>query len=368
VRRRPVAFGGALLAAAVVGSVVTITLWSGNSTTASPRRPAVTTAPVVRTDLATTSLTEGTLGYAPLGPVVNRLSGIYTELPGPGATIHPGAALYRVDDRPVILMSGATPAWRDFAAGMADGPDVTELEANLVALGDAAGLFSTATDHFSALTADAIQRWQVANGLARDGQVALGQVVFLPGPVLVGADNAAVGQTAAPGDDPFQVSTTTRIVTVALNPSLPSVALGEAVSIVLQTNTTTPGRITAIGPAPPTGGSGSQGSSGNSTGAGGSNQPPASALVTITPDQPAATGTGSGVAVQVSLTTQSATGVLAVPVSALLALAGGGYGVEAVTPSGSHHLVGVTTGVFTGSQVQITGPGIEAGSRVVVAQ
>ena len=60
--------------------------------------------------------------------------------------------------------------------------------------------------------------------------------------------------------------------------------------------------------------------------------------------------------------------VLAVPVSALLALAGGGYGLEVVEPSGAHRLVGVHTGVFAGSQVQVSGPQIAAGTIVVVAQ
>jgi len=60
--------------------------------------------------------------------------------------------------------------------------------------------------------------------------------------------------------------------------------------------------------------------------------------------------------------------VLAVPVTALLALAGGGYGVEVVTGSGADRLVGVQAGLFAGGQVAISGPGISAGTRVVVAQ
>jgi hypothetical protein len=60
--------------------------------------------------------------------------------------------------------------------------------------------------------------------------------------------------------------------------------------------------------------------------------------------------------------------VLAVPVTALLALAGGGYGVEIVTGPGTDRLVGVQTGIFAGGRVAITGPGIAAGTRVVVAQ
>jgi len=60
--------------------------------------------------------------------------------------------------------------------------------------------------------------------------------------------------------------------------------------------------------------------------------------------------------------------VLAVPVSALLALSGGGYGLEVVEPSGVHRLVAVHTGMFAGSLVQVSGAAIVAGTRVVVAQ
>jgi hypothetical protein len=91
-------------------------------------------------------------------------------------------------------------------------------------------------------------------------------------------------------------------------------------------------------------------------------------VATITPDHPEATGVGVGVGVQVALTVQSAHDVLAVPIAALLALAGGGYGLEVVEPGGVHRLAGVTTGVFTGSQVQVSGAGIDAGAKVVVAQ
>jgi hypothetical protein len=88
----------------------------------------------------------------------------------------------------------------------------------------------------------------------------------------------------------------------------------------------------------------------------------------VTPEQPQATGTGVNVGVQVSLAVDSARDVLAVPVAALLALAGGGYGLEVVTPAGAHHLVGVTTGIFASGQVQVSGDGITTGTRVVVAQ
>jgi hypothetical protein len=150
------------------------------------------------------------------------------------------------------------------------------------------------------------------------------------------------------------VTTTRRNVSVPVNPSLPPVTVGERVSIVLPSLVRTPGRVTAIGP--PTSGQGTGGTAG------------ASSVLTVTPDRPAVTGTGTGVPVQVSLTVQSVRHVLAMPVSALLALSGGGYGIEIVTEAGRHRLVGVTAGTFAGGLVQVSGAGIVAGTKVVVAQ
>jgi hypothetical protein len=365
--RRRLAFVGLLVLGAAVGSFATITVWGGSSA-AVPAPPPVTTATVMRTDLVTTTLTEGTLGYSPTDPVVNRMTGTYTELPASGTTVQRGDVLYRVDDQPTVLMFGPTPSWRSLALGVNDGPDVLELKSNLMALGHAGGLFTTASSHFDSLTALAVERWQSAHGYLPDGQVALGQIVFLPGPVLVGSPNVARGQPASPGSIPYQATTATRIVAVPLTPNLLSVAVGERVSIVLASNTTTGGTITAVGPAPTSGNPASAGSTTGGTTSGGSDQSQASALATVTPDQPGTTGTGAGVPVQVSLTVQSASNVLAAPIAALLALAGGGYGVEVVGPSGVHHVVGVTMGVFSGSQVQINGAGVQAGTRVVVAQ
>jgi peptidoglycan hydrolase-like protein with peptidoglycan-binding domain len=251
---------------------------------------------------------------------------------------------------------------------MADGitgPDVTELDRNLIALGYAGGLFSTPSDAFTPATSLAVERWQQDVGLPVTGQVDLGRVLFLPGRVLVGATDVAPGDPASPGQVPYQVTTATRVVTVPLNPAnAPRVTLGERVRIVLPSGAVTPGMVTAMGPPPPSAGSG--GSPGSSSG--GSSASSAATVLTVAPLHPWRTGKGSDVPVQVSLTTQSATGVLAVPVSALLALQGGGYGLEVVEPSGGHRLVAVHTGIFAGSLVQVSGAGIAAGTKVVVAQ
>ena len=57
--------------------------------------------------------------------------------------------------------------------------------------------------------------------------------------------------------------------------------------------------------------------------------------------------------------------------NALLALAGGGFGVQVVTGHSSH-LVGVTTGLYCNTLVQVSGPGMTTGGAgggaVVVTQ
>jgi peptidoglycan hydrolase-like protein with peptidoglycan-binding domain len=326
-----------LAAAAVAGAVAAVAVRGGQTASAAPPPPVATTT-VVRTNLVTTALTGGTLGYAPARPVLNLVTGIYTWLPRPGALIRAGGVLYRVDDSPVTLMAGAVPAWRPFGIGMADGPDVRQLQAGLIAGHFAGGLFTTPAGHYDLATADAVERWQAARGLTVTGWIPLGQVVFLPTAVLVGAIDVAAGEAAAAGQRPYQVTTSQRTVTVPVNSTLPPAFAGERVSIVLPSQATVPGTISAAG----------------------------SAQLIVTPR--GATGTGTNVQVQVSLAVQSARDVLAVPVSALLALAGGGYGLEVVGPSGVHRLVGVTAGLFASGQVQVSGAGIAAGTRVVVAQ
>ena len=337
-RRRRGVLAASLAAAAVAGAVAAVAVRGGQTASAAPPPPRVATATVVRTNLVTTALTGGTLGYAPARPVLNLVTGIYTWLPRPGALVRAGGVLYRVDDSPVTLMAGAVPAWRPFGIGMTDGPDVRQLQAGLIAGHFAGGLFTTPTGHYDLATADAVERWQAARGLTVTGWIPLGQVVFLPTAVLVGAMDVAAGEAAAAGQRPYQVTTSQRTVTVPVNSTLPLVFAGERVSIVLPSQATVPGTISAAG----------------------------SAQLIVTPR--GATGTGTNVQVQVSLAVQSARDVLAVPVSALLALAGGGYGLEVVGPSGVHRLVGVTAGLFASGQVQVSGAGIAAGTRVVVAQ
>jgi multidrug efflux pump subunit AcrA (membrane-fusion protein) len=71
--------------------------------------------------------------------------------------------------------------------------------------------------------------------------------------------------------------------------------------------------------------------------------------------------------VTVEITTGSVKNALVVPVDALLARPGG-YAVEVVGASGTHHLVPVRVGMFDNAAglVQVSGPGLAVGQHVVV--
>ena len=87
--------------------------------------------------------------------------------------------------------------------------------------------------------------------------------------------------------------------------------------------------------------------------------------VTVTLDSIPKLATLDQAPVNVNITTQRAANVLAVPVNALLALQGGGFGVQVMTGN-TGHLVGVTTGLYANNLVQISGSGISVGTRVEV--
>jgi hypothetical protein len=87
--------------------------------------------------------------------------------------------------------------------------------------------------------------------------------------------------------------------------------------------------------------------------------------VTVRLTHPGAAGNLDQAPVAVNIVTAQAHDVLAVPISALVALAGGGYAVEVVRGS-ARYLVAVQTGLFSDTLVQVSGAGLVAGLNVEV--
>jgi Putative peptidoglycan binding domain len=196
--RRLLAAGGAVAGVALITGVVVGAGLPGSSKGASKVHVSGA-ATVARRDLVSTDTESGTLGYANPQTVYNRVSGTITWLPAVGRQIKPGGTLYRVDNAPIVLFDGTTPAYRTLEAGISDGPDIGELNRNLVALGYDPSHEITVNDTWQTGTTDAINRWQSALGETQTGVITLGQVVFLPGPQLVTTVETVLGSTGGSG-------------------------------------------------------------------------------------------------------------------------------------------------------------------------
>jgi hypothetical protein len=82
-------------------------------------------------------------------------------------------------------------------------------------------------------------------------------------------------------------------------------------------------------------------------------------------DHPAVAAHLDQAPVTVNVTDRKVSGVLALPITALVALAGGGYGVWLDSARG-RTLTAVTPGLFATTLVQVTATGLRPGDRVEV--
>jgi hypothetical protein len=376
----PLVAAAAVAAVTVTGGVLVM---SGKKQQALAAQQAPTnTAQVDRRTLSAMVSLGGILTYRARSDgspyaVINQAQGTYTELPMLGRVISQGHVLYRANDRPVVLLRGSTPAYRTLSAGVS-GPDVAELNADLVALGYAtrAQLSSTSAS-FGSSTTTAVEKLQAALGVARNGALALGEAVFEPTAVRVTSVSAQLGGRTQPGETVMQATSSARQVQIALAASQQSeMAVGNKVTITLPNNRTTAGVVSSVATVatcPSGSGSGGSGSSSaapetdtcSSTGSGSSTP---TVTVDVTFSAPAATGSWDEAPVQVGITTASVPNALVVPVTALLARSGGGYAVEVVGAGATSHLVAVSLGLFDDADglVQVTGSGLAAGQEVVV--
>ncbi|MGH9243471.1 MAG: efflux RND transporter periplasmic adaptor subunit [Acidimicrobiales bacterium] len=362
-RRRRLMVSVPLLALLIVGVTITALRRSegSNGGAGTPVGSGVGTslAEVEQRPLSSQTQVDGTLGYAGDVDVVNQADGTVTALPALGQVVNQGEVLYRVNGAPVVLLYGATPAYRDLAAGASAsdvaGPDVQQFNAALVALGYAtAAELDPASDQFSWRTRQAVKKLQAALGVEQTGALALGQVVFLPSAVRVTAVAATLGAPAQPGTTVVEATSTTPVVTVELGTARQSqVRVGDAVTITLPNLATTGGTVSSVS------------SVAASSDDGGDE---ATIRVEIILTDPAGAAGLDQAPVLVAITTAAVDNALVVPVTALLALAGGGYAVEIADADGTRRLVPVELGVFDDASglVQVTGSGVQAGEQVVV--
>jgi hypothetical protein len=323
---------------------------------------APTTQAVTRQDLSATMPVTGTLGFAGSWMVRGQGVGTLTWLPNAGMVIRQGQVLYKVDNgSPVVLLYGRVPAWRTLNEGLT-GADVSQLNHDLVKLGDASRseIAALGWDYFSWETRAGVAKLQTDLGISiPPGWLGLGQVVFERGALRVKTVTASLG---SPASGPVLQATSDRHqVTIALDASEQSyVKAGDKVTVTLPDGSTTAGVVSGIGTVATSSSSPAGYSSSSSS---------ATIPVYVKLTRLKAAGSLDQAPVTVNITTDTVRNVLAVPVTALLARARGGYAVEVTGPRNTRRLVPVRVGpVFDDASglVQVSGAGLAAGQLVVV--
>lgn len=378
-RRRTTLLVGVAIAVVATGAVVG-QLGLGGGAEEPPGAPprAGSTVTVTRTTLTERTEVEGELGYGAEIPLPVRATGTVTWLPEAGATAERGDTLLRVDDRPVVLLYGTLPMYRELGRTQAPvapetletsteapaaekattppattpappaptplrGMDVLQFESNLAALGYTG---FTVDEEFTAGTERAVKRWQRSLGLPETGRVGLGDVVYASGRIRLGQAGVRPGQPA--GENVLTFTGSSRKVTVQASAEEASWATrGTAVTVTLPDGKTVAGEVAGVGrkASAPEGGA-----------AGAAPTVP----VTVTVADQRALGRLESGPVTVAYVGRSRRDVLAVPVAALVALAEGGHGLE--TDDG--RFVTARTGLFADGNVEVSGPEIREGLKV----
>lgn len=336
---------GRVAALVVVVAAATGVGWAvlGEPRAATPTPEVSTgTAAVTRGTVTERVQLAGVLGFDGSYLVTHHSApGIVTGVAEPGVIVDRGGVLYAVADQPVRLLFGPIPVYRDFAAGMTDGPDVRQLEENLVALGLDPGRQVRVDRRFTPATAAAIRRWQAGWGrppARRDGVLPLGSVAFAPVALRVAETQAVVGTAIGPEAPVLTATSIRRVVITRLTTDRQTlVHAGDEVLVsVSGAGPPIASRVLRVGRV--------------ATAAEGE---AATVEVTVAVDLPGGGPDLDQAPAQVSVTAATRENVLLVPVIALLPAPGGGYQVRLA--GGGH--VPVRPGLFdsTAGTVEVTG-------------
>jgi peptidoglycan hydrolase-like protein with peptidoglycan-binding domain len=364
-RRRTLALGLVGTAVLIAAALAVLGSRGDGTEPAAAASQATKTTTIVQQDLVESEEVDGTLGYSDSRVVTNHLSGTVTWTPKVGSVVRTNHPLFEVDGDAVYLLEGSYPVYRTMGEGLT-GRDVRELENNLRHLDLDPNYKMKVDGEWDSGTTAAVKRWQKRKGLTRTGEIELGRVVFQPGWRRVSEVEIAAGASAAGGGgattgadagaaSPLMTTTSTRrIVTVDLEATKQALAAkGDQVSLEMPDGKDAKGTITSVGTVAE-----KQATTDD-------NDPPATIEVRIRLN--ASTGSRLDQApVDVEFEKQRAANVLTVPVTALLARAGGKFAVE-VREGTRRRLVPVTTGLYTDKYVEITGDGLRSGQTVTNA-
>ncbi len=132
-----------------------------------PPAPSPILVPVEKRVLSSQIVTRGTarfgipqpIALAP-SPLKSNSAGLITTLPRPNTQFKEGDVICTASGRPVLVLQGAIPAYRDLVPGTS-GTDVRQLEQALKRLGFDPGPID---GHFDQRTSDAVAEWYKSKG------------------------------------------------------------------------------------------------------------------------------------------------------------------------------------------------------------
>lgn len=166
------------LAMVALGAACSWALLSVLRPAVEPREPAVSTyVSVVRGVISESVSLNAVAAWPEILAGINQASGIVTSIGiEPGEEVAPGATLFTVALRPVVIAQGEVPMFRQIADG-AVGDDVGQLQVMLTELGHYRDVIDA---RVGPRTTAAIRRWQGELGVEKTGVVELGDLVFVP--------------------------------------------------------------------------------------------------------------------------------------------------------------------------------------------
>ncbi len=356
-RRRRLLAAFVVVVLVVAGVLVYRARSSSSSSAAAPAATAApTTAVLVVKDITNDASYDGTVAHAAALPLVARTSGRITGIAAEGTTVGPGQVVFEIDQQPIVTLTGTIPAWRDMGPATTAGPDIVQLQDTLVQLGFDPDHQVTATGTFDAATAAAVVRFQQQLGLEATGTLALGTVIFEPGPIVVGQHQVTVGSPVTPGTVVADAQGTAITMQFTLPADAKSlIAIGQSVDVTMPDRSTAQGTIQSIGTAvdATTGDTITVGRGTIDVNPAGSGAKAPAAITDLA-------------AIKVKVSQTIGRGVLVAPGAALTAHVDGTFTVTVLEPDGTTKDVVVTPGASGAGLVAVTGDGLAAQTKVII--
>lgn len=342
-RRWPLVLGGVLIGA--VGALLAQQLLAGsdNEVVATAEAVELALVEVTSTDLTEEVEWSGELAY---GSEVSFTGGggVITAVTPVGTIVVQGDILVEEDRLARMVFYGTIPPYRTMAVGD-EGPDVLQLEENLVALGYDVAEQLNVDGVFTDYTETLVMRWQLALGAEESGVVTPEAVAVLAGPSIIRTAPVVGSQASGP------------IVTVAASEDLRITvpvevadadewSVGQSAEVELVDGSQLSASVEDVGTIITTDNNGST----------------IDVVLRLVGDA----GDVPEGPVTVLVAGEVVADALVVPTRALVALQEGGFAVQKATGGGDMQLIGVEIGTFDDGVVQITAGDLLPGDQVVV--